>query len=132
MIKPFYAPRQESAHPSEAVAALPRQVASNVLLVALESAAADFVQLGVAQEALHLVLARVAVAAENLHGDVGDALGHRRREQLGRIRADAVAAAGRDARRLAVDQAAGGFRVRERFADVTLDLAELRDGFPEC
>src|SRR5262245_44112986 len=99
--------------------------------MALERAAADLVELGVAQEALDLVLLRVAVAAEHLHGIVGDTLGGRSGEELGRVGTEAIAALGRYTRGLAVKQAAGRLGLGVGLADVALDLTELGNRLAE-
>ena len=55
-----------------------REIAGHVLLVRLERAAADLEQLRVTQQALDRELGAIAVAAEHLHGIVGDLLAEAR------------------------------------------------------
>jgi hypothetical protein len=74
------------------------EILRDVLLVRLDGAAADLEELRVAPEALDRVLAAVARAAHHLHRVVRAHLADGRREELGRVGADAVAA-GRGRRR---------------------------------
>mmetsp|Transcript_50457 Transcript_50457/g.134937 ORF Transcript_50457/g.134937 Transcript_50457/m.134937 type:complete len:332 (-) Transcript_50457:365-1360(-) len=81
----------ERGPPSGKLVDLPGEVPDHVLVVGLVGAAADLQELGVPPEALDVVLADVAVAAQDLDGSVGHILGHDPTVELHAVCVEAVA-----------------------------------------
>jgi hypothetical protein len=103
--------------------------------VALVRAPADLEQLGVAPEALDVVGADVAVAAEHLHGTAGHGRGHGPAVELDGVAVDAAAGAPQVHRaRRGVDEGAARRVLGVALGDVALHLAEaverLAEGAP--
>src|SRR5690606_22346853 len=110
-----------------------REIARHVLVVRIDGAAADLEELGVTIEPLDLVLSRVAVAAEDLDGAVGDVLSHRGAEELHAVRVEPMA--GPIERHLGcreIGVGASGHELGVALGDVALDLAVLTELLPEA
>src|SRR5699024_8234174 len=134
---PQDAPRRRAPRSSRRLSSAdllgPHEIARHIFMMRLERPAADLEELRVAIEALHMVFARIAIAAEHLDGAIGDVLAHRRTEELHAIRVEAMPSLielHRARRQIGISAPRHELRIALR--DIFLDLTIFADGLSKA